>query len=73
MTPERLKCAVRQAPQRYPLLDNGSLGMFPQQQMGLWKPKRCYEINIHFCSNGLAENNGELLDVVICIRFPLKL
>jgi hypothetical protein len=25
MTPERTKCAVREAPQRRPLLDNGSL------------------------------------------------
>jgi hypothetical protein len=26
MTPERRKCAIREAPQRRPLLDNGSLG-----------------------------------------------
>jgi hypothetical protein len=30
------------------LLDNGSLGRFPQQPIGLWKPKRCYEINTRF-------------------------
>jgi hypothetical protein len=34
MTPEGWKCAVRKAPQRRPLLDNGSLGMFAQQWMG---------------------------------------
>jgi hypothetical protein len=28
MTPERRKCAVREAPQRCPLLDNGSLNTF---------------------------------------------
>jgi hypothetical protein len=33
MTPERRKCAVREAPQRRPLLDNGSLGAFHQQQI----------------------------------------
>jgi hypothetical protein len=32
-TPERRKFAVREAPQKYPLLENGSLEMFPQQQM----------------------------------------
>jgi hypothetical protein len=45
MTPERRKCAVREALQRRPLLDNGSLSTFPQQRVGLWKPKRCYGFN----------------------------
>jgi hypothetical protein len=43
MTPERRKCAVREALQRRPLLDNGSLDTRPQQ-----RAKRCYEINIRF-------------------------
>jgi hypothetical protein len=30
------------------LIDNGSLGTFPQQRIGLWRPKRCYEINTRF-------------------------
>jgi hypothetical protein len=54
MTPERRKCAVREAPQRRPLLDNDSLGTCPQQRTGLWKPKRCCEINTCFRSNKLA-------------------
>jgi hypothetical protein len=33
MTPERRKCAVREAPQRCPLLDNGSLDTFRQQRI----------------------------------------
>jgi hypothetical protein len=33
MTSERLKCAVREAPQRRPLLDNSSLNTFPQQRI----------------------------------------
>jgi hypothetical protein len=36
MTPERWKCAVREAPQRRSLLDNGSLGTFQQQRIGLY-------------------------------------
>jgi hypothetical protein len=55
--PERRKCAVREAPQRRPLLDNGSLGTFPKQRKGLWKPKRCYEINTRFRSNGWELDN----------------
>jgi hypothetical protein len=35
MTPERRKCAVGEALQRRPLLDNGSLGTFPRQRIGL--------------------------------------
>jgi hypothetical protein len=35
MTPEHRKCAVREAPQRRPLLDNGALGMFALQRVGL--------------------------------------
>jgi hypothetical protein len=58
MTPELWKCAVREAPQRRPLLDNGSLGTFPQQRLGLWKPKRCYEINRRFRGNGWAQDSG---------------
>jgi hypothetical protein len=57
MTPERRKCAVREAPQRRPLLDNDSLCMFQQQRIGLWEPKRCYEINTRFRSNGWARGN----------------
>jgi hypothetical protein len=38
MRPECRKCVVREAPQRCPLPDNGSLGTFPQQQVGLLKP-----------------------------------
>jgi hypothetical protein len=34
MMPERRKCAVRETPQRRPLLDNGSLNTFPQQRIG---------------------------------------
>jgi hypothetical protein len=34
--------------QNSPLLDNGSLGTFPQQWIGLWKPKCCYKINTQF-------------------------
>jgi hypothetical protein len=33
MTPESQKCAVRETPQRRPLLDNGSLGTLPQQRI----------------------------------------
>jgi hypothetical protein len=36
MPPERLKCAFREAPQRHPLLDNSSLGTYPQQRIGSW-------------------------------------
>jgi hypothetical protein len=57
MTPERRKCAVREAPQRRPLLDNGSIDIFPQQRIGLWKPERCYEISTRFRSNKRAHNN----------------
>jgi hypothetical protein len=53
-TPESRKCEVREAPQRCPLLDNGSLGTFPLQRIGLRKPNRCYEINTRFRSNGWA-------------------
>jgi hypothetical protein len=52
MTPERRKCAVRQVLQGHPLLDNGSIGTFPQQRIGFWKPKRYYKINTRFRSNG---------------------
>jgi hypothetical protein len=38
MTPECRKCAFKEARQQL-------LGTFPQQQIGLWKPKRCCEIN----------------------------
>jgi hypothetical protein len=48
MTPERRKCAVREASQRRPMLDNGSLDTCPQQRIGLLKPERYYEINTHF-------------------------
>jgi hypothetical protein len=34
MTPERRKCAVRGAPQKRQLLDNGSIGTFALQRMG---------------------------------------
>jgi hypothetical protein len=51
MTPERRKCAVRDSPQRRPLLDNVSLDTLPQQWIGIWKPESCYEINIRFRSN----------------------
>jgi hypothetical protein len=44
-TPERRNCAVREAPRRRQLLDDGSLDTFPHQRIGLWKPERCYEIN----------------------------
>jgi hypothetical protein len=44
MTPERRKCAIKEALQRRPLLDNGSLGMFPRQRIDLYKPKRCMEM-----------------------------
>jgi hypothetical protein len=37
------------------LLDNGSLDMFPQQQINLWKPKRCYEININSLSKDMQQ------------------
>jgi hypothetical protein len=37
--------------------DNGSVGMFPQQRIGLWKPKRSYKINTRFRSNKHAQNN----------------
>jgi hypothetical protein len=57
MTPERRKRAVREAPQSRPLLDNGSLGTFPQQRISLWKAKRCYETNTRFRSNGWAQDN----------------
>jgi hypothetical protein len=57
MTPERRKCAIREAPQRRLLLDNASLGTFPQQRIGLWKPKRCYEINACFRSSRWAQDN----------------
>jgi hypothetical protein len=43
MTPERWKCAVTEALQRCPLLDTCL-----QQQKGLWKSERCYEINKRF-------------------------
>jgi hypothetical protein len=59
MTPERRECAVGEAQPRRPLLDNESLGMFPQQQMGLWKPKRCYGINTRFRSNRQARTCRE--------------
>lgn len=49
MTPERRKCAVRETPQRCPMLDNGSLDTCPQKRIGLWNPERCYEINTRFC------------------------
>jgi hypothetical protein len=48
MTPERRKCAARETLQRRYLLDNGSLGTFPQQRRDLRKPKRCYENNTRF-------------------------
>jgi hypothetical protein len=51
MTPERRKYAVKEAPQRRPLLDNGSLDTFSQQRIGLWKPERYYEINTRVRSN----------------------
>jgi hypothetical protein len=57
MMTERRKCAIREAPQRYPLLGNGSLGTFPQQRLSLLNPKRCYEINRRFRSNGWAQDN----------------
>jgi hypothetical protein len=47
-TPERRKCAVREALQRRQLLNNGSLGTYPRERIGLWKPKRYYEINTRF-------------------------
>jgi hypothetical protein len=56
MTPEHWKCAVRKAPHRRPLLDNGSLGTFPEQWIGLWKPGPCCEINTLFRVNGQAAN-----------------
>jgi hypothetical protein len=68
--PERRKCIIREALQIYSLLDNGSQGTFPQQQIGLWKAKRCYEINTRFHGHGIGE---ELLEVVICIHFTPKL
>jgi hypothetical protein len=34
MAPKRQECSVREARQRRPLLDNVSLGVFPQQRMG---------------------------------------
>jgi hypothetical protein len=49
--PEGRKCAVREAPQRRPLLDNGSLDTFTQQRIYLLKPEFCYEINTRFHSN----------------------
>jgi hypothetical protein len=57
MTPEHQKCAVREAPQRCPLLDNGLLGTFPQQRVGLWKPKRFYEINTFLWRCGFKETD----------------
>jgi hypothetical protein len=57
MTPERRKCAVREALQRCPLLGNGSLSTFPRQRMSLWKPKRCYKINTRFRSKGWVRDN----------------
>jgi hypothetical protein len=58
MTPERRKCAVGGAPQRRPLTDNDSLGTFPYQRIGLWKPKLCYEINTHFHGGVFLETDS---------------
>jgi hypothetical protein len=57
MTPERLKCAVREAPQRRLLLYNGSLGTFPQQRMGFGNQSVCYEINTRCGSTRWARDN----------------
>jgi hypothetical protein len=48
ITAECRNCAIRKALHRCPLLGNGWLGTFPHQRIGLWKPKRCYEINTRF-------------------------
>jgi hypothetical protein len=42
MTPERRKCAVTEAPQRRPLLGNGSVNTFPRLRYQQWKDIRCW-------------------------------
>jgi hypothetical protein len=49
-------CSQRRVAPR-PMLDNGSLGTFPQQRIGLWKSKRCHEINIRFRSNWWVQDS----------------
>jgi hypothetical protein len=45
MTPERRKCAVREAPQRCPLLDNGSVSTFLRLRSQQRKNSRCWVVS----------------------------
>jgi hypothetical protein len=36
------------------LIDNVSLGTFPLQEIGLWKPKIYYEINTRFYGDAIS-------------------
>jgi hypothetical protein len=65
MTPECRKCAVREAPQRLPLLDNSSLNTFPIIRQRLAK---------HFSAATVKHIIiKELLGMVISIRFSPKI
>jgi hypothetical protein len=70
MTPERWKRAVREAPQKCPLLDNGTPGTSPQQRVSPLKPDRCYEINTRSRVNVQITNalHGYLKLYTVCRR-----
>jgi hypothetical protein len=50
-------CDMTPESRNSPLLDNGSLGTFPQQRINTWKPDRCYEINTRSHVNGHVTND----------------
>jgi hypothetical protein len=62
MTLGRRKCAVREAPQGGPLLDNGSLGKFPQQRISMGNNKGSVGDGNLYSVRPEAINGGQVID-----------
>jgi hypothetical protein len=69
----RICCDMTPESRNNSLLDNGSLGTFPQQRIKSCKPERCYEINTCFSGEDKHRITQELLEVVTYIRSSPKL
>jgi hypothetical protein len=66
MTPERLKCAVREAPQRSPLLDNDPVNTLPLKRVTtIGHPllgNGCFFLGLP-CRGVIKDNEGRLQSV----------